>query len=407
MEPVSLLASWEGRAPAEPGLEGVHERGRALLERTGLPDRRNEDWKYTNAARLAEGPWRARAPGTVDEMPDRALVGPSNVLLVDGRVDEGLTLDAPGVGFHALDADSVGSVLGASGGFDAVNEAFLGGGLRVTVADGVRAPIPLHIVHVATGGDRIAAARLVVELGRGSRLQLVEHWLGLGPALTAAITEVRLGEGAELHHTRFQDDDPEAGHHVGTVAAELAADAKLHSLVVTLGAAMSRLDLRVRLAERGAEAHLDGLYLLRGRQHADHHLHVDHAAPHTTSRQHYKGILDGSARGVFTGRVVVRKDAQKIDSAQSNHNLLLSEDAVVNSRPQLEILADDVKCAHGVAIGRLDPEAAFYLRSRGLDEAATRSLLTSAYAHEVLARLPEGPLRTRLEARVAGWLAGP
>ena len=301
-------------------------------------------------------------------------------------------------------AEKVGAVLGDASGFDALNAAFLTDGALVEIAPKADVAEPIHLVHLSTGGTRLDAVRVVVRAGRSSRATVVEHWLGSGPALTTAVTELELEDNAEIRHLRVQDEDPEAGQHVGTVVSRQARDSRLHSWVITLGAKLSRVDVRAELAGEGAEIAMHGLYLLKGAQHADHHTHVDHAVPHTHSHEHYKGILDDKSRGVFTGRVLVRKDAQKIDSSQTNNNLVLSEGAVANSRPQLEIFADDVKCAHGATIGRLEPEAMFYLQARGLSADESRRLLTFAFANEVLARLPEGPVREALEARVRSWL---
>ncbi len=406
MNPVAHFQEVRARVPPGPtSLDASRAGGLARLATSGFPGRKDEDWKYTQAARLLATPWAPRPPGDGDALLDRAIG--SGFALVDGRVARRPAEVPDGVRIAALtDAERPAPVEipAEVRGFDALNAAFLTDGVAVEIADGVEVDGPIHVSHASTGGDRLNAVRVAIRAGRGSRATVVEHWLGHGASLTTAVTAVEVGEGAELTHVRVQDEDPEGGHHVGSVYARHAAGARLRSWVLTVGGAVSRVDLRSELAGEGAEVALHGLYLLRGRQHADHHTHVAHAVGRTHSRERYKGIVDDHARGVFTGRIRVAPGAQRIDSAQANHNLLLSREAVVNSRPQLEIFADDVKCAHGATIGRLDPEALFYLRARGLPAADARSLLTFAFAHEVLDPLGDGPVRDALRERVRRWL---
>jgi Fe-S cluster assembly protein SufD len=245
----------------------------------------------------------------------------------------------------------------------------------------------------------------VVLAGTASRATLVESYVGLGARadLTNARTEVELAPGARLEHVRVQREGLGASH-VGLLEARLADDAALHALALSFGGALTRLETDVTLAGRGAEAVLDGLFVLDGARRADFVTRIAHRVPHATSRQLVKGILDGESRGAFTGRVRVAQGATQTDARQANHNLLLSSRATVESRPQLEIDTDDVKCSHGATVGRLDETQLFYLRSRGIPAEHARELLVHAFAAEVLARLPQGVARAALDQVLAGGL---
>jgi Fe-S cluster assembly protein SufD len=230
---------------------------------------------------------------------------------------------------------------------------------------------------------------------------VVEEYVSLaeGRGFTNAVTEAVVGANAELSHVRLQREGT-AAWHVGRVVAELARDARYASVNVSSGARLARLDFAVRLAGAGSRASLDGLALLDARQHADSHTLLDHASPDATSRQLHKSVCDGASHSVFDGRIVVRRDAQRTDSAQQSRGLLLSARAQVNAKPQLEIFADDVKAAHGATVGQLDAEELFYLQSRGMPAAQARRLLTYAFAAEVVERIPVRSLAQRLRARI-------
>jgi Fe-S cluster assembly protein SufD len=232
---------------------------------------------------------------------------------------------------------------------------------------------------------------------------VVETHLGEGAYLTNAVSELQLGGGARLHHVKLQRESEQA-FHVARVAAALGRDARLSQHHVALGALLARADIEARFEGLGGECVLDGLFHADGERLLDSHTRLDHAVPRCTSRETYKGILDGRARGVFHGRIVVRRDAQKTSAHQSNHNLLLSRQALVHSTPQLEIFADDVKCKHGSTTGQLDEVALFYLRSRGIGEAEARGLLTDAFASDVVERLPHPALREAVAAHLGARL---
>jgi len=233
----------------------------------------------------------------------------------------------------------------------------------------------------------------------------VEHHSGQGRYLSNAVTEVVLGEGARLDYYLLVSES-EASFHVGRVQVEQGPGSHFHAHTVTLGGALSRTEVHAHLGAEQAGCVLDGLYVASGREHVDNLTRVEHDSPRCTSRELYKGILDGKSTGVFNGQILVALDAQKTDASQLNQTLLLSDDAVVDTRPQLAILADDVKCAHGAAVGQLDPDQLFYLRSRGMAEEAARALLTRAFASEVVNRIPFEAWREQIQTRVDAALPG-
>ncbi len=253
----------------------------------------------------------------------------------------------------------------------------------------------------------MAHPRSLIVLGRDSQVSVVESYVAPDSDiyLTNAVTDIVVGEGARLDHYKLQHESPRA-FHIGRARVSQQRDSRFASCSIAFGGRLVRNDVHAVLRGEGAECALNGLFVIGGQQHSDTHTVVDHAAPHGTSRQLYKGVLDGRARGVFNGRIVVRPGAQKTDAHQTNKNLLLADGVEVDSKPQLEIFADDVKCSHGAADGQLAAEALFYLKSRGLDEAAARALLTYGFASEVLARIPDATIRTRLEGLLAARLSG-
>jgi len=402
------------------------------FEEIGFPGPKNEDWKYTGVTPLLSRPFYA-ALGRTRSAYDRGAVerritgvaipaGAVGLVFVDGVFDPMLSGDTGADGkllvrSLAADlaaADSIAATrLGRSfdvgaHGFAALNTAFAEDGAVVRIGAGHAASRPIHVVCFATGGEtpRLTTTRNLIVCEQDSSSTVIEHWLGEpGAQLSNAGCEIVLEKGATLHHVIVQDEAPTA-YRISRVEADLAERSVLDSCVVTLGGALSRTELHVRLSGRHAECRLNGLYLVDGERHSDHHTVIDHVSPETKSTESYKGVLDDSARGVFTGRVIVRRDSQKVEARQSNRNLLLSEGAVVETRPQLEIYADDVQCSHGAAIGRLDEDAMFYLRQRGLDRPAARGLLTWAFASEVLATLPDENLRAEMAETLRHRIAG-
>jgi Fe-S cluster assembly protein SufD len=259
----------------------------------------------------------------------------------------------------------------------------------------------VHLLFVASEADAASHPRILVVAESGSSVTLIEDHVALqeGCYFSNSVAEIAVGAHATVGHVRVQRDS-EAAFHIASCAVSLADASRYRSVSVALGARLSRLDIDVRQTAEAAECMLDGLALIGGNQLADTHSRIDHLKPHGTSRQLHKCIVDGAAHAVFNGKVMVRPGAQKTDSAQSSRNLLLTKKAVVDTLPQLEILADDVKCTHGATVGQLDGEEVFYLRTRGLSEAAARDLLTYAFGAEVIDRIPVASLRRRLEQAV-------
>jgi Fe-S cluster assembly protein SufD len=293
--------------------------------------------------------------------------------------------------------------------FAALNTAFMRDGGFVHVPAGVVLEQPIHLLFVSTPGSSGAAhPRNLIVVERGARASIVESYVGLegaGAYLTNAVTEVFSGEDAWTEHTRLQRES-EQGYHIGLTHVAQARGSHYRSFTLAVGAAISRHNLHVQLTAPGIETLMYGLYLARGEQVVDNHTAIFHDHPNCNSWEVYKGILEGRARAVFNGKVLVKPEAQKTDAKQTNRNLLLSPDAKVDTKPQLEIFADDVKCTLGATVGFLDPGAQFYLRSRGIPPDAARRLLTYAFAAEVVNEVALEPVRTELDRLVRARLAG-
>jgi Fe-S cluster assembly protein SufD len=291
--------------------------------------------------------------------------------------------------------------------FDALNAAVLADGAVIHVPAGVAVERPVQLLFVSGPSQRptVCAPRILIVAEASSSVTVEEHHAGSdGVALSCPVSEIVVGPRAVVRHMAVQDESRRT-HHIASRHVTVGQAGRYEAQAISLGGALARTDIQVVLDGEDAEASLDGLSLTDGSQQADSHLTVRHRVPNCRSHQLYKGILAGSSRAVFNGRIVVDQDAQKTDATQSNRNLILSDDAVANSNPQLEILADDVRCTHGSTIGRLDEEAVFYLRARGIGRAEARRLLTLAFAGEVLDRIPAEPLREELRQRVSERLA--
>jgi Fe-S cluster assembly protein SufD len=345
---------------------------------------------------------------------------------VDGRLAPGVSSLAPegGLEIGSL-ADALarepgriepylGRLLGGdetSPTFADLNAAFLEDGAFVFVPPGLAVEKPIHLVFLSSRAagpaPSLSHPRNLIVAGRGSQARIVESYGGVPGAtyLTNTVTEVALEDGAILDHYKVQRES-EAAFHVALMDVRQGRASRFTSRSFSLGGGLVRNDVRQLFAAEGGECVLDGLFVAGGQQHTDTHTVIDHAHPHCTSRELYKGVLDGRARGVFVGRILVREGASKTDAHQTNKNLLLSREALVDSVPQLEILASDVKCKHGSTTGQLDPAALFYLRSRGITEAAARSLLVCAFAGEVVARVAVPSLRAGLERHLQERLPG-
>lgn len=390
----------------------------------GFPTRQQESWKYTNVAAIERQAFkiapRTQAVGLTAAQLDAALfqdLAAHRFVFIDGHympalgskggLPAGVTVASLAVTLER-DAARVEPFLGQycavdQNGFAALNAALLADGAFVRLAQDAVADRPIHLVFVATarGAPVMIAPRNLIVAEAGSQATVIEHYVALADAnyLTNVVTEVAVDSRARIEHYRVQQESTE-GYHVGGLHIHQNRDSAFTSYGADLGGLLVRNDVQATLDAEGAECELNGLYIVDGRRHVDNYTFVDHARPRGTSREFYKGILDDRARAVFNGRVRVRPDAQHTDARQMNKNLLLSKDAEVDTKPQLEIFADDVKCSHGATVGQLDANALFYLRSRAIDEAAARDLLTYAFAHDVLSRFKLGPVRLELERKL-------
>ena len=285
--------------------------------------------------------------------------------------------------------------------FAALNTAFLHDGALIIVPRNAAIEKPVHLLFVATQREAANHPRCLLIAESGSAVTVVEDYVALQEEayVTNAVTEIALADNAQVNHIRVQRDSTEA-FHIANCAVSVARASRYRSVSVALGARISRYNLNALLAAEEAECTVDGLALITGRQLADTHTCIDHAKPHGISRQTHKCIVDGAAHAVFNGKIMVRPGAQRIDSSQSSRNLLLNAKARIDTKPQLEIFADDVKCAHGATVGQLDNEEVFYLKSRGLSENTARNLLTYAFGAEIIDRISIASLKHRLEQTV-------
>jgi Fe-S cluster assembly protein SufD len=282
----------------------------------------------------------------------------------------------------------------------ALNTAFAEDGALIEIPRGLVVEEPIHLLFVSTPGTEPAVShpRNLILAGRESQATIIEAYVGLGDGVyfTNAVSEIVTAEGAVIDHYKLQGESEKA-FHVATVQGLQERSSSLNSHNLSFGAALTRNDVNSVLDAEGAECTLNGLFVVAGRQHVDNHTTLDHAKPHCNSHELYKGILDGQAVGVFNGKIMVRKEAQKTNAIQSNKNLLLSEGAVINTKPQLEIYADDVRCTHGATVGQLDRDALFYMQTRGIAREAARDLLTYAFAGDLFDRVNVATVRNRLD----------
>lgn len=397
--------------PRPEGWAALREAAEARAERLGLPTAKQEDWKYLDLSALADRAFRPAPPVEVD-IRERILpeARGGRLVFVNGHPDPhhscvsglpaGVRLMSLAQASEA--ASALGTVLdpGTMDAFAALNTARFTDGAFVFVPRGVKVEAPLHLLFITqeTDGPVLALPRLLIVLERGAELELIEEHAGGGAYFSSPVVEVKLGENAQLRHERVQRQSDEA-FHIGSLAADLARDSRYLSRTISFGGRLSRETPRATLAT-GTELALDGLALLDGQQVADTHSTILHAAPDAQSRQVHKAIVDGSARAIFNGRILVAPFASGTDAQQQSRNLLLSDRARVDTKPQLEIENDDVKCAHGAAIGQLDADELFYLQSRGMDLPAAKNLLTYGFASDLIGRIPVASLRRSLRQQV-------
>jgi len=413
-----------GSAADSGWLNSVRERGASDVLTMAMPDRKQEAWRYTpisfldkaEYAPLVEGPFGAIQPADVEELmldqqscaclvfvngyytPALSRLAPSQdmpqVAVLSGQlgeVPEQLRAHLDGVAEHHHV-------------FAALNSALMSDGALLHVPKSVTAQAPIEILHISVGLDQpgICHPRHLIVLEEGAQAHVLERYCALGEAVyfNNALVQIVLGPGSTLIHERLQEESA-AAQHLSDLHVRLDEDSHYRHVIAALGGAWSRTDLRLNLAGKDAQADLDGLMLARDKQLTDVHLDIQHTAPGCTSRESFKGILDGRGKVVFDGRILVAQDAQKTDASLSNHNLLLSRSAEVDTKPQLEIYADDVKCSHGTTVGELDQDMLFYLRSRGIPTPRARQMLCQGFAEEILDQIEN----SALHRRAAGLLA--
>ncbi|MEA5445529.1 Fe-S cluster assembly protein SufD [Gammaproteobacteria bacterium AB-CW1] len=413
--------------PGQGWLSTLRRDALARFREQGLPTQKDEDWKYTSLRPITEGRFALPGSTTVpaDRLDEARVPGldAARLVFVNGRYQAGLSDISglpEGVTVRSIadamerEPENLQARLSRQSGLDytpftALNNAFVADGALVEVAANVQCKTPIELLFLSVPGDEafVFHPRVLVQMAQGSEATVIEHHVGLDEAanFNNVVSEISLGAQSRLEHYLLQRQST-AGYHIGGIHVHQARDSRYVSHNVNLGGALVRHDINARLAEEGAEAVLNGLYLVNDRQHVDNHTCVDHAAPHTISDETYKGVMAGRGRAVFNGRVVVHKNAQKIDAGQKNDNLLLSKLAEVDTKPELEIYADDVACSHGATIGQLDPDALFYLRSRGIDADKARDLLTFAFAESVIERMGLSEIREWLDHLVVNRVSG-
>ena len=400
-------------------LQGVRRTAIERFTALGFPTTKNEDWHFTSVAPIAEADFRAhQAGGDVsreDLVPFRfGATDWTELVFVNGRFAPELSaLDRLPEGIRVADLDSAWEreaellerYLTRVAGFEehaftALNTAFLRHGAVVHVAKEMVVDRPIHLLFVSDANAAKGAShpRNLVVVERNAKATVIETHASLGDAtyFTNAVTEIVVAEGATLNHYKVQRESMRA-YHVDTTEVRQGRDSHYISFSFAIGAALSRTNIYTHLEGEGCGSTLNGLYMVDGEQHVDHQTLIEHLEPNCFSREVYKGILDGASHGVFNGRVYVHPEAQKTDGKQSNNNLLLSQHARIDTKPQLEIFADDVKCTHGATVGRIDETALFYMKSRGVNATVARQLLTYAFAAEVLEQLEVEEVRVGLE----------
>ena len=408
-----------GASSSEPAwLQDIRRDAMSQFEADGFPTMKNEDWHFTSVSPIGDRIFNPALPGApvsaavlarFSHGQDWHTFAFVNGRLVSGGGDVPSGVTVSGLA-DAIDNDDslvqrhFGRLAGAeSSAFTALNAAFARDGAVVLIdADAVIAkPIHLLFISDASAEGTVVHTRNLIFAGRHSECTVIESYVALGDDVyfTNAVTEAHVADGARLGHYKLQTESRNA-FHVGTTQAHQARNSLYESFSFATGARLSRTNVYTALAGEAAEAVLNGLYMVDGVQHVDHQTRIEHVAPNCTSHELYKGVLDGRSHGVFNGKVYVHPEAQKTDGKQSNNNLLLSDQARIDTKPQLEIFADDVKCTHGATVGRLDETALFYMRSRGIGMSQARRLLTYAFAADVLEKIELEPLRESLEAQV-------
>lgn len=419
----------QSRTASRPAwFERLRESAMDRFEELGFPSVKEEEWKYTNVAPITKLTFRpALASLDADilipsgelaafgyrESQTSQLVFQNGVLRDDVSSFTGLPVGVVAINLAEAIADpKYGELVRGhlarsadynANAFTALNTAFVSSGAFILIPKGTELEAPLHLSFIADTSDSAPTnfPRVLIIAEENSRAAVIESYAGLGDAayFTNAVVEVVLKDGARLEHYKVQRESAEA-YHIATTSADLGPNSSYDSTTINFGAQLSRHDIHVKMANEGAECRVDGLYVVGSDQHTDTHSVIDHQQPHCTSHQLYKGILDGRSRAVFNGKIFVRHGAQKTDAIQTNKNLLLSNEARVDTKPQLEILADDVKCAHGAAVGQIEEDELFYLETRGIHPDLAKNLLTYGFAEEVIGKIKVDSVRAQLDEAV-------
>jgi Fe-S cluster assembly protein SufD len=417
-EAFRVFAEGDG-SDAPPAVQSMREAAFETFRRLGFPTTKNEDWHFTSVAPIVEHDYLYITTPTGDVR--AAALSPftfghsdwHTLVFVNGRYAPELsTANELPRGVRVLDlqrawrdAPELVEQLGQITTYDdraftALNTAFMHDGAVVSIDRGIEVETPIHILFVsdAVAAKSVMHPRNLITVGRHAKATVVESYVSLSDAVyfTNAVTEVAVGEGATLHHYKMQREGMRA-YHVGTIETHQARDSHYVSFSLATGGSLTRTNIYTMLDGEGCGSTLNGLYMLDGEQHCDHQTMIVHAQPNCYSRELYKGVLDGQSHGVFNGKVYVDPIAQKTDGKQTNNTLLLSDKAHIDTKPQLEIFADDVKCTHGATVGRLDEQALFYMKSRGVSHELARRLLTYAFAADVLETLEQQSVREELE----------
>ncbi|MEK6987010.1 MAG: Fe-S cluster assembly protein SufD [Candidatus Thermoplasmatota archaeon] len=409
----------------------IRKARRAAIERfqaIGFPTQKQDAWKHTDVRPITKIPFQAdaspegpRLPGDLIEAYTFGVLKCSQLVFINGHfapklsylrwLPEGVRVRSLGE-VRQMRPRELEPFLGKIAPFDkhaftALNTAFFQDGAFVHVPKGAIVEEPIHLLYVSTSPEppTVSYPRNLVVLEDDTQATIIESYAGLdkGVYLTNAVTEVDVGAGAVLDHYKMQRES-EGAFHVSSTAIHQGRGSNVTSNSISLGGGLVRNDIDTWFRDEGSELSLNGLYLLHGQQHCDNHTFIDHAKPNCTSREVFKGILDGKSQGIFYGMILVQKDAQKTNARQTNRNLLLSKEAFADSTPGLEILADDVKCAHGSTVGQLDENAIFYLRTRGIDEDTARAMLTYAFASEIINSVKVASMRIKLDQLVLSRL---
>jgi Fe-S cluster assembly protein SufD len=424
----SVLAAFEeleraGQGGTPSWLQALRKGGIAHFAELGYPTIQQEEWRFTNVAPIGRTEWRRAEVGAkLKEKDLTPLLFPElsgkRIVLIDGHFCHELSSKevpvANGLRVQSIYETArsasplVAQTLARYARYDenpfvALNTAFLNDGAVIVAPPRLVLAEPLYIVHVTTGAMANTAThpRVLIIAQRDSHIKVVEHFVTIGAAncFTNSVTEIVLEEAAMVEHCKVQEESLQT-YHIATIQAHQARSSRLLSHSISIGAAITRNNINCVLDGERLDCTLNGLYVGRDNQLVDHHTSIFHNKPNCTSHEYYHGILDGKSQGVFNGKIFVRPEAQKTDAKQTNRNLLLSDDATIDTKPQLEIFADDVKCTHGATIGQLDAESIFYLRARGIGLENARKMLLHAFASEIVNRITIMPVRERLDSRL-------